>query len=360
MPRLYLTQDERDERLTDLHTSISEQVSRLTSEQAWKDYLKIAARFHHYSFNNQMLIMVQNPEARHVAGYRRWQHMGRQVRKGETGIAILAPVTKREVTSTPSDPMSWRDLGYKESPKPGEVTRTKMVSVKGTFVFDYDQTDGDPIEALEIRKPRLVEGAAPHGLWESVVDLIQDQGFTVHDVNNSEVIHGANGVTDFADRTVQVRRDMDAAARVKTLIHEYAHIALDHENRRDNEDLHRGVSEVEAESVAYLVGEAHGMDTSQYSIPYVAGWAETVTTATSVEDVIKETGSRVTKTAATILQATFPKDTVEESVIHEAALVTAVTPYQSVCAHPVGTPQAMTSSTSTSLTSPRKTKGRTR
>src|SRR5690606_32719708 len=108
-----------------------------------------------------------------------------------------------------------------------------------------------------------------------LASLVEAEGFTVVRVADEREIRGAHGVTDYANRTVAVRMNMDEAAQVKTLAHELAHVKL---HGPDNPDAtgHRGIGEVEAESVALMIGAAHSMDTTAYTIPYVSGWAGTV------------------------------------------------------------------------------------
>lgn len=129
---------------------------------------------------------------------------------------------------------------------------------------------------------------------------------------------GANGVTDFTTRTVTVRTDMPDAARVKTLAHELAHIVLGHESR-GGDGLHRGMSEVEAESVATMVTAAFGMDTSGYTVRYVARWSATVDERDPVE-VVRGTGERARRTALAFL------DTLPEPRTGDGAPVTAPRP----------------------------------
>ena len=146
-----------------------------------------------------------------------------------------------------------------------------------------------------------MEGQAPDGLWEGLSALVAAEGFAVLRVEHEGMIHGANGLTDFQARTVAVRTNMDDAAQVKTLAHELGHVRL-HGPDNPDWDRHRGTGEVEAESVALMIGAAHGMDTSSYSVPYVSGWAGTVKGKEPAE-VVQATGERVRKTAAAILDA---------------------------------------------------------
>lgn len=298
----------RDAKLDALHEQLTVAVESLVSGEDWKQALEFAARFRARSFNNTLLIFVQHqaafeagqvpePVPSYVAGFKQWQALGRQVEKGQSGYMILAPVMGRFASATPKMAESWRRLGRFEKPKPGEAVRSRLVGVRPAYVWDVSQTSGDPIPAPP--SPRLLEGQAPDGLWEGIAAQIEAQGFTVMRVPNEGMIHGANGLTDFGAKTVAVRENMPDAAQVKTLVHELAHVLL---HGPDNPDAtgHRGIGEVEADSVALMVAAAHGMDTSDYTVPYVSGWAATVPEKSPVE-VVQSTGERVRKTAAAIL-----------------------------------------------------------
>ncbi|WP_218682996.1 MULTISPECIES: ArdC-like ssDNA-binding domain-containing protein [Microbacterium] len=298
----------RDAKLDALHEQLTGAVESLVSGEDWKQALTFAARFRARSFNNTLLIFVQHqtafeagrvpePVPTYVAGFKQWQSLGRQVEKGQSGYMILAPVTGRFASFTPKVAESWRRLGRFEKPKPGEAVRSRMVGVRPTYVWDVSQTAGDPIPAPP--SPSLLKGEAPDGLWDGVARLLEAEGFTVLRVPHEGMIHGANGLTDFGAKTVAVRVNMPEAAQVKTLVHELAHVLL---HGPDNPDAsgHRGIGEVEADSVALMVAAAHGMDASDYTIPYVSGWAATVPEKSPVE-VVQATGERVRKTAATIL-----------------------------------------------------------
>ncbi|MGO2746874.1 ImmA/IrrE family metallo-endopeptidase [Microbacterium sp.] len=299
----------RDAQLDALHERLTGAVEALVSGDDWKRALEFAARFRAKSFNNTLLIWAQHldayeagrtsaPEPTFVAGYKQWKALGRSPLAGGS-MQIFAPLMARFASSTPQNPGSWRRLDKYEKPKAGEAVRSKMVRSIPVRVWDISMTAGPPIP--ERPSPVLLEGEAPEGLWDGLAALVEAEGFAALRVEHGGMIHGANGLTDYTNRTVAVRTNMDDAAQVKTLAHELAHVKL---HGPDNPEAtgHRGVGEVEAESVALMIGAAHGMDTAAYTIPYVSGWAGTVTDKDPAE-VVQATGERVRKTARAILDA---------------------------------------------------------
>jgi hypothetical protein len=298
----------REAKLTELSGRLEGAVGRLVSGEDWAAAVRFAARFRSRSFANTLLIFVQHQDAfekgrvgepfsSYVAGFEQWKTLSRHVVKGQTGYMIYAPVTARFATTSPADAESWRRLDRGEKARPGEVVRSKMVGVKPAYVWDVSQTSGEPVP--ERPRPRLLAGEAPEGLWEGLAAQVREHGFTLGDAPDAAGLHGANGVTDFLARTVQVRSDMDDAARVKTLAHELAHIELGHEDRRPA-GLHRGIGEVEAESVALMVCASFGIDSTDYTVAYVASWSSQVKDSSPLE-VIRSTGERARTTALAIL-----------------------------------------------------------
>lgn len=269
-----------------------------------------------------------------MAGYQTWKHLGRQVNKGEKGIAILAPVIRRAGRSTGADGQDGQDVGPVDvvepaSPRPGpsgappagegtSARATRRVSgFRPTYVFDVSQTTGEPLP--EPPAPELLAGEAPAGLWDALAGQVAAAGYDLE----RGPCDGANGVTTPATRTVRVRDDIDDAQAVKTLAHELAHVLL-HTHRpaqpnaardpvavagsgrpsavQERDELQlvcRGVGEVEAESVAYLVTAAYGLDSGVYTFPYVTTWADGVQGQTA-QDVVRSTGERVLTAARQI------------------------------------------------------------
>ena len=183
----------------------------------------------------------------HVAGFRTWLSLGRHVRKGETGLAVLAPV---RVKVTAEDGLeSWIVRGFKLE-----------------HVFAACQTDGEG-EIPEPIRPSLLVGQAPVGAWDALRRLVETRGFSV----TRAPLFPANGTTSMATREVTVADRLEDAAAVKTLAHELAHVIL----HADTCDYHanRQRCEVEAGSVAFVVCRELGLETDVYTFPYVATWA---------------------------------------------------------------------------------------
>ncbi|RPF28605.1 ArdC family protein [Georgenia muralis] len=218
----------REAKLDEAHERLAAAVDAMAGSDGYRRAVEFAARFRSRSLNNALLIMAQHaeayeagrvpaPEPTLVAGYRQWQHLDRQVVKGQSGYVILAPVTARYATADPTSG-PWRLLPRGEGPGPGEVVRDRLTGTRPAHVWDVSQTEGEPIPQQPV--PRLLRGAAPGGLWEGLAAQVVGDGYTLRQVPTAGGIGGANGLTDFVARTVTVRGDMDDAARVKTLAHD--------------------------------------------------------------------------------------------------------------------------------------------
>lgn len=299
---------EREERLRALQEKLTSGVEQLVTGEDWKRAIEFAARFRSRSFSNTLLIalahaeafekgLVPSPYPTYVAGYKQWQQLDRHVRRGMSGYQIVAPVVARFASSNPADPDSWRRVRRGEPASPGEVTRSRMVGVRPAYVWDVSGTDGPDVPERPI--PVLLKGQAPPGLREGLVAEIEANGFRVVEVPDAVSIHGANGLTDFVSRTVSYRVDVDDASQVRTLGHELGHLLM-HDPSNGDWVQHRGIGEVEAESFALMLSAAHQMDSSDYTIPYVASWADSVPGKTPVE-VVQATADKVCKIASQVL-----------------------------------------------------------
>lgn len=284
------TDTERRAEAEQLQATIAEQVERLRTSEAWTQFVTFAQQFHRYSLNNVLLILAACPTATHVAGYRTWQKLGRQVRKGERGIRIFGG---RDVTVTVED----------ANGDEKEERRTRFFPVS---VFDLSQTEAiDPDAPEPAELAQRLTGDDPAGILDAVTDYLTGKGWTV----DREPIAGqTNGFTTIdGTKRVVIDSTLAPAQAAKTGLHEAAHVLM-HADEKDataQYAAHRGIKETEAESVAYIVAGILGLDTSAYSIGYVAGWSE------SDVDLIKSTAAAVLRTAHTLADALTVTDTAE-------------------------------------------------
>lgn len=282
-----------------LQAQIEAGVADLVGGEDWQRWLSVAARFPKYSFRNQLLILAQRPDARVVMGYRAWQALGHQVRRGESSISILAPCTYKAKASKDRDGAC--DTDHEPGDERGEARRV-LRGFRVAHVFDIAQTDGDGVQPPA--RPELLDGDAPAGLWDTLAGQVAAAGFTL---TRDVIPSGANGATNFAARTVIVADHLAAAQAAKTLAHELAHVTM--HTGTEYATGCRGRAEIEAESVAYILCQAAGLTTAAYSFGYVAHWSGGDPTA------VKITAERVVTTARTILGRiglhTEPEATVE-------------------------------------------------
>lgn len=248
--------------------SLESGVEELFTSNRYQEFLKTMAKFHNYSFNNTMLIAMQRPDATLVTSYKNWQSMGRQVMKGEKGITIIAPapykkMKEKEVLDENQRPI----IGTDGKPKTEKVEVTVPL-FKAVTVFDIAQTSGEPIQTLE---PELLTAAVQD--FDSFMQAIQK--ISPVPIRFDEIDGNANGYYHNADKEIVIKKGLSESQTLKTAIHETAHAKL--HDREIMESLgvekDRLTKEVEAESVAYCVCSSFGLDTSDYSFPYIAGWS---------------------------------------------------------------------------------------
>ncbi len=276
----------------ELLETLTEGVAALTTSERWTQYLEVQSRFPRYSSNNVLLILAQRPDATRVAGYRAWQALGHQVLAKESALRIFAPMKYRR-----DDPP---DGGLAQ-----EIRGFKLVPV-----FDVSQTEGPELPDIVSK----LHGHAPEGLFAKLTDFADGIGFRV--VRPWSLVSGANGDTDHAAGLIRVATNNDGAQQVKTLAHEIGHALLHDPEITSTGDLARGLKELEAESVAYVICRALGMETGEYSFGYVVGWSGGGEQAVAG---IKSSMTRIQRAAAAVL-ATFES---EEPVVEAVNVVSA-------------------------------------
>ncbi|MWJ38183.1 ArdC-like ssDNA-binding domain-containing protein [Clavibacter michiganensis] len=279
-----VTPEQRKEQAAALQESIATQVEALRDSDRWTAFLQFAGAFHAYSLNNVLLILSQRPDAERVAGFRKWQALGRQVRKGEKSLRIFGYSTKK-VT---------------EQDENGEDVEKRYPRFPILPVFDIAQTDPiDPDADDPSTLTAPLTGADDHGVIDALTAHLVADGWTVE---HTEPGQHRNGFTDPEARRVVIGSHLSPEHAAKTLIHELAHIVLGHTDDMTEYAEHRGLMETEAESVAYVVAGLVGFDTAAYSVGYVAGWSD------ADADLIRSTAARVLKAAHQVAAIVTPDD----------------------------------------------------
>ncbi|WP_013334987.1 ArdC-like ssDNA-binding domain-containing protein [Gloeothece verrucosa] len=252
-------------------------ISELLTSNNWQQYLKKQSQFHRYSFNNTMLILLQCPHASRVAGYQQWQNLGRQVKKGEKGIKILAPL-KRKVereTDNGNPEFKWILNGF------------KIVSV-----FDISQTEGDDL-------PQIVSSLTgdDQGLLNRLVAFSENNKVPVY----FKGALGANGYCRYdritgEPKEIVVDPLLPPLGKAKTLAHEIAHSIL-HKRGDYVEHTPTSTAELEAESVAFVILQHFGLDSSNYSFGYICSWQQ----EKDAIEQLKRSGASIQKAAQQVI-----------------------------------------------------------
>jgi antirestriction protein ArdC len=267
-----------------LHQQIADGVAALGEDKQWRTLLELSARIgSRYSLGNTLLIGLQRPDATVVAGYQAWRKAGRQVRRGERGIFILAPLVRRRTNDNDTTAQDAADTGRQDTSHTRH--RSEIFGVKPVAVFDISQTDGPPIPAAT-----AVDGYTPDGLRDALTAHLTSLGYQVRYGD----CRPAFGVTSRTDRTVTILPDQPPAQDALTLAHELGHIACGQHLDTGGYN-HRGTAEVQAESVAYILTTAAGMDTAQASFDYIGTWAR------GDQKLIRDTAETVIRTARRLL-----------------------------------------------------------
>lgn len=298
---------EKSEKLDAAKAALENGLKALDTSDDWKNLLRSMAHagalsVMRYSFGNNLLIQLARPGTSYAATYKQWQGRGRQVRAGEKGTAIIRPIIKATRTDEVSD----------QADSSNDRRRGGIVGFGLVTVFALDQTEGDPIE-----KPQLPDVSCREAFDNSVARLREVAlGVEGRPVTKIELRPRQNGDPESAlgwyvpstKEIVVVTGERPAAHEFKTLCHEIAHALLHPAGERHT----RAEAEVEAESTAFVVCHALGLDTGSYSFPYVKTWAR----EEDVVEVISRTGDRIIKASRTILAALAP--TVEHSAAEAA------------------------------------------
>lgn len=250
-------------------------IKLIRNSEDYKRWLNFYDGFHQYSFNNTMLIYMQNPSASLCAGFNTWKNKKRYVKAGEKGLKILAPITEtvlREVPVLDDDGKPILDENGKEQTK---KVKEKVFANKFyvTSTFDVSQTEGEPIP--ELSYSGTSEKVENYGALKKVLEEIAP--FPVE--YTDELQEGCDGRCSYTAEQIYIRNDMEDAKTVEVLIHEIGHAYMHDKTRFEEAKEHlkvisdRDSREIQAESLSYIVTHKLGLDTSGFSFPYIAAWS---------------------------------------------------------------------------------------
>lgn len=289
--------DERTEKqkVQEITDKLEEGLKELFESEKYKTYLSTMSKFHNYSFNNTLLITMQKPEATLVAGYKAWQkNFERHVNKGEKAIRILAPAPyKIKEERDKLDPVTGEMMFDENGMPQKEQVEVTIPAFRAVSVFDVSQTDGKPIPELEAQELlSTVEG------YEDFVQALMNVAPVP--IGFEDIPGDSKGYFHTEEKRIAVQENMSESQTLKTMVHEVAHSML-HNKEINRDDLmeapakDRNTKEVEAESVAYTVCQHFGIDTSDYSFGYIAGWSsgKDMKELKSSLDTIRKTASEL-------------------------------------------------------------------
>ena len=259
--------EQRKAEMKDITEKLEKGVQEVFGSEQFQNLLDTMAKFPHYSVNNNILIMMQKPDATLVQSYTGWKKMGRFVKKGEKGIRILAPAPfKLEKEQEKLD-----EAGKVVLDKDGEAVKEKveinLTAFKPVSTFDISQTEGEPLPSIGVDElTGSVEG------YQTLFEAIKSASPVP--IGFEDIKSGAKGYFHVEDNRIAINNGMSEIQNVNTAIHEVAHAKLHNAEAQKDNKQSKNSKEVEAESVAYTVCQHYGIDTSDYSFAYVATWSQ--------------------------------------------------------------------------------------
>ena len=288
----------------DLLQRLEDGVSAVQSSDEWRRLLQAQAKFHRYSLGNVCLILDQRPDATRVGGFHTWLSLGRHVKKGEHGIAILAPVFPPKGQKRPGqEPVQSDETEHVLRVE--KAGRGAPVHFRVAYVFDVSQTEGDPLPEHpahdltgDSQEARLLLGR--------LVLLAEEEGLRVR-YEDPAGLHGAKGYYQRATRSIVMAKGLAADHAAKTLVHELAHHFCGHGAPGDQPDRSR--EEAEAEGTAFVVCEHFGIETASYSFGYVSSWS-----GEEGPRIVKQVGVAIQKAARAIIERVEPEQVKDREI----------------------------------------------
>lgn len=291
-----MAENRNAQQVREITDKLEQGIKELFDSERYKEYLRTMSKFYNYSFNNTLLIAMQKPEATYVAGYTSWQrNFDRQVMKGEKGIKILAPAPyKSQEEREKIDPLTQKPVIGADGKAVTETVEVLRPAFKVVSVFDVSQTDGKELPDIIVDE---LKGTVEN--YEAFFDALKQESPVA--ISFLDIPGSAKGFFSPMDCRIVIQAGMSEIQMVKTAIHEIAHAKLHAVNPdektapEDKKDRH--TKEVEAESVAYTVCQRYGIETSDYSFGYIAGWSSGKETKE-----LKSSLDTIRKTAAEMIE----------------------------------------------------------
>lgn len=264
----------KNKTLEEIKNQLDQGIQEVMTSEKFQEWLTFLSSFHHYSFNNTILIYMQNPRSTLVKGFNEWKNDGRFVKKGAKAIKILAPLIRKKK----------EDDNKKEE---GENEKKELYGFRYVNVFDVSSTDGKELPSTDAVKMLEGGGETEKALLQEWIEKVE---IPVRFEDTGEV----NGFFHLVDNYIAIHENRDAAQQLKTLIHEYAHYLLHAKGAKFKQETSR-IKEAQAEAAAYVVMNHFGYDTGQYSFAYIAGWSQD-------RDIIQQIGVDIVKCSHQIIE----------------------------------------------------------
>jgi len=291
-----MAESKNAQQVREITDKLEQGIKELFESERFKEYLRTMSKFYNYSFNNTLLIAMQKPEATYVAGYTSWQrNFDRQVMKGEKGIKILAPAPyKAQEEREKIDPVTQKPVIGADGKAVTETVEVLRPAFKVVSVFDVSQTDGKELPDIIVDE---LKGTVEN--YEAFFDALRQESPVP--ISFEDIPGGAKGFFSPVESRIAIQEGMSEIQTVKTAIHEIAHAKLHavkpDEKAAPEDKKDRHTKEVEAESVAYTVCQRYGIETSDYSFGYIAGWSSGKETKE-----LKSSLDTIRKTAAEMIE----------------------------------------------------------
>lgn len=265
-----MAENKREEQLKEITDRLEQGVQDLFTSERYTEYLQTMGKFHRYSFNNTLLIAMQRPDATLVAGYQAWQRkFNRHVMRGEKGIQIISPAPIKEKEEVEKiDPVTNEPVLKEDGQPETEIVEHIIPRFKVSTVFDVSQTDGEPLP--DLGGEDLTGNVADFDIFMEAIRNVSPVP-----IRMAEIEGESHGYYHNDEKEIVIKSGMSESQTMKTAIHEVTHAILHDREIMQEQGIEKDrlTKEVEAESVAYTVCQHFGLDSSDYSFPYIAGWS---------------------------------------------------------------------------------------